>query len=115
MDPSAIYSGIQALDKVLQGIRLGDNVVWQVDGLEDYRYFVEPFAEASIADRRRLVYLRFASHPPVLAPRPGLETIGLNPGFNRPLNCSSMAPVYTFLLYKTSHKKSLTSIRIYIK
>jgi hypothetical protein len=44
-----IQSGIQALDKVLQGIRLGDNVVWLVDELEDYRYFAEPFTEAAIA------------------------------------------------------------------
>jgi pyruvate,water dikinase len=79
MDTSAIHSGIQALDEVLQGIRLGDNVVWQVDRLEDYRYFAEPFAEAAIAARRRMVYLRFASHPPVLTPRHGLETIELNP------------------------------------
>ncbi len=79
MEPSEIPSGIQALDEVLQGIRLGDNVVWQVDRLEDYRYFVAPFAEAAIAARRRLVYLRFASHPPVLAPHPGLETIELDP------------------------------------
>ena len=79
MDTFAIHSGIQALDKVLQGIRLGDNVVWQVGRLEDYRYFAEPFAEAGLAAGRRLVYLRFASHPPVLAPRPGLETIELNP------------------------------------
>ena len=79
METSAIHSGIQALDKVLQGIRLGDNVVWQVDSLEDYRYFAEPFTEAAIATSQRLVYLRFASHPPVLTPRPGLETIELNP------------------------------------
>src|SRR5512139_3883904 len=79
MDTSSIPSGIQALDDVLQGIRLGDNVVWQVDSLEDYRYFAEPFAEAAIANHRQLVYLRFASHPPVLAPRPDLETIELNP------------------------------------
>jgi pyruvate, water dikinase len=79
METSAIPSGIQALDDVLQGIRLGDNVVWQVDRLEDYRYFAEPFAESAIAARRRLVYLRFASHPPVLVPRQGLETIELNP------------------------------------
>ena len=64
MDTASIHSGIQALDKVLQGIRLGDNIVWQVEGMEDYQYFAEPFAEASIANRRPLVYLRFASHPP---------------------------------------------------
>jgi hypothetical protein len=79
MDISTIPSGIQALDEVLHGIRLGDNVVWQVDGLEDYRYFAEPFAETAIAAGRRLVYLRFASHPPVLTPRPGMETIELDP------------------------------------
>ena len=79
MDITTIQSGIQALDKVLQGIRLGDNVVWQVDRLEDYRYFAEPFTEAAIAANRRMVYLRFASHPPVLPPRPGLETIELDP------------------------------------
>ena len=79
MDASTVPSGIQALDEVLQGIRLGDNVVWQVDRLEDYRYFAEPFAKAAIATHRRIIYLRFASHPPVLAPRPGLETIEVNP------------------------------------
>ena len=79
MHTSAIPSGIQALDEVLQGIRLGDNVVWQVDRLEDYRYFAEPFVEAALTARRRLVYLRFASHSPVLAPRLGIETIELNP------------------------------------
>jgi pyruvate,water dikinase len=79
MEISTVPSGIHALDEVLQGIRLGDNVVWQVDRLEDYRYFAEPFAEAAVAASRRLVYLRFASHPPVLAPRPGLETIELDP------------------------------------
>ena len=78
MDTSTIHSGIQALDKVLQGIRLGDNVVWQVDSLEDYRYFAEPFAEAAIGANRPVVYLRFASHPLLLS-RPGMETTELNP------------------------------------
>ena len=79
MATSTIHSGIQALDEVLQGIRLGDNVVWQVDHLEDYRYFADPFAEAAIAENRQLVYLRFASHPPVLVNRPGIETVELDP------------------------------------
>ncbi|NWG03278.1 MAG: phosphoenolpyruvate synthase [Syntrophaceae bacterium] len=79
MDPSTVPSGIQALDEVLHGIRLGDNVVWQVDGIEDYYYFARPFAETAIAARRRLVYFRFASHPPVLESRPGMEIIELDP------------------------------------
>ncbi len=76
---TTIQSGIPALDKVLQGIRLGDNVVWQVDRLDDYRYFAEPFTDAAVAAHRRMLYLRFASHPPVLPPRFGVETIELDP------------------------------------
>ncbi|MBM4338466.1 MAG: phosphoenolpyruvate synthase [Deltaproteobacteria bacterium] len=74
-----IPSGIEALDDVLQGLRLGDNVVWQVERLEDYKYFAEPFTQSAIASHRKIVYLRFASHPPILTPRPGLEMIELNP------------------------------------
>jgi hypothetical protein len=79
MEVLPIPSGIQALDDVLQGLRLGDNVVWQVERLEDYQYFAKPFIKTAIASNRRMVYLRFAYHPPVLEPSPGLETIELNP------------------------------------
>jgi len=74
-----LNSGIAALDEVLQGLRPGDNVVWQVDSLEDYRYFAEPFAHEGIASGRDVVYLRFAPHPPVLAPRPGLTVLEVDP------------------------------------
>jgi len=39
-----VRSGLPQLDDLLQGLRLGDNVVWQVDRLEDYTYFTDPFA-----------------------------------------------------------------------
>ena len=70
---------MEALDEVLHGLRPGDNVVWQVDNLEDYRFFVEPFAEEAIAEGRDCVYLRFAPHPPVLQPQPGLTVIEVDP------------------------------------
>ena len=38
-----VKSGMPGLDSVLDYIRLGDNVVWQVTDLEEYRYFVIPF------------------------------------------------------------------------
>lgn len=40
-----ICSGIPEMDKALNYIRLGDNVVWQVNSLEEFKAFVEPFAE----------------------------------------------------------------------
>ncbi|HPD17438.1 MAG TPA: PEP/pyruvate-binding domain-containing protein [Planctomycetota bacterium] len=74
-----LSSGIPSLDEAVQGLRLGDNVVWQVDDLSDYLYFVAPFAQHALAVGCRLVYVRFAPHPPVLAPRPGLETVEVDP------------------------------------
>ena len=75
----AISSGLASLDEVLQGLRLGDNVVWQVDWLEDYSYFAESFAEQVIGDGFDCVYLRFAPHPPIIKSRPGLTTIQVDP------------------------------------
>ena len=74
-----VESGIPQLDEVVEGIRLGDNVVWQVDDLDDYSRFAVPFARQAIDDRRKLVYLRFASHPPILRPRQGLTMIEVDP------------------------------------
>jgi hypothetical protein len=59
-------SGIPGLDRVLDHLRLGDNVVWQVDRIDDYFHFARPFAKAALTEGRRLVYLRFGQHPPVL-------------------------------------------------
>ncbi|MFN3986796.1 MAG: PEP/pyruvate-binding domain-containing protein [Rhodocyclaceae bacterium] len=59
-------TGLAGLDAVLQGIECGDNIVWQVESFDDYRALVLPYAEAARRQRRRLIYFRFASHPPLL-------------------------------------------------
>jgi len=79
MNSRIVTSGLAALDQVLQGLRLGDNVVWQVDRLDDYRHFAEPFARQAIRDGRRTIYFRFAPHDPILPSIDGLETITVNP------------------------------------
>ena len=38
-----VLSGIPGLDDLLDYIRMGDNVVWQVTDLEEFRNFMEPF------------------------------------------------------------------------
>ena len=80
MQAKEISSGIPSLDLVLKGLRLGDNVVWQVDRLENYLAFVLPFAEKALSENRDLIYLRFAPHPAVLPQMSGLETIEVSPG-----------------------------------
>ncbi|MFC1949045.1 PEP/pyruvate-binding domain-containing protein [Chloroflexota bacterium] len=73
-----VHSGLISLDELLQGLRLGDNVVWQVDRLEDYPYFAQAFAGQAIQDGFDCVYLRFAPHTAVLQPRSGLTIIRID-------------------------------------
>jgi hypothetical protein len=59
-------TGLKGLDKVLTGLHLGDNVVWQIDNIVDYKYFIAPFVKKALDEKKRLVYIRFADHPPII-------------------------------------------------
>ncbi len=59
-------TGIPGLDKILQEIRPGDNVVWQVDNVRDYCPFVRSFCIEARRQKRDLIYFRFADHDPVI-------------------------------------------------
>ncbi|QUH24650.1 PEP/pyruvate-binding domain-containing protein [Serpentinicella alkaliphila] len=59
-------TGIESLDKVLDYLRLGDNVVWQVDSVDDYIEFARPFVYEAINNGRRIVYMRFADHESII-------------------------------------------------
>ncbi|MER2552021.1 MAG: PEP/pyruvate-binding domain-containing protein [Thauera sp.] len=73
-DPGfAPTTGLAGLDAVLRGVARGDNIVWQVQSLDDYRALVLPYAEAARALGRRLIYFRFAAHPPLLGDDSGAE------------------------------------------
>jgi hypothetical protein len=63
-----ISTGLPGFDRVIDDLRLGDNVVWQVECIEDYRRVTEPYVRQARRDGRRLVYVRFGAHPPLLAP-----------------------------------------------
>ena len=64
-----ICSRLPQLDEALDCIRLGDNVVWQISELEEFRAFAEPFARQAVRDGRNVIYIRFAQHMPVLRMR----------------------------------------------
>ena len=61
-----IKSGIPGLDEVLDNIRLGDNVVWNVTNLNEFSYFVDPYVKQAKEDKRNLIYIRFANHDPLI-------------------------------------------------
>ncbi len=61
-----ISTGDKGLDKVITGLQLGDNVVWQIGSIDDYRDVVASFVRKARQEKRRLVYIRFAGHKPLL-------------------------------------------------
>lgn len=61
-----VSAGLPGLDSILGGLRSGDNVVWRIDSVEDYRAFVAPFGAVALAAGLRVVYIRFTFHPPVM-------------------------------------------------
>ncbi|MBN2289755.1 MAG: PEP/pyruvate-binding domain-containing protein [Candidatus Glassbacteria bacterium] len=65
-DTGRVTTGFKGLDNILDGLRIGDNVVWSVDNLEDYRFFVAPFVRRALEGRKKVVYMRFAGHEPLV-------------------------------------------------
>jgi hypothetical protein len=61
-------TGLKGLDEILSGLNKGDNVVWQVDSIEDYQRFVTPFVKKALKDGRKVIYMRFADHAPLIEP-----------------------------------------------
>lgn len=84
-DLSSFSTGLPSLDKTLQGLRAGDNVVWQVESVDDYVPFLIPFWEESRQQNRKLVYFRFARHRELISEAMGGERIRLHPedGFEK--------------------------------
>lgn len=76
---TAPTTGLPGLDRVLNGILPGDNIVWQVDTIADYMAVVTPYCHAALESGRRTIYFRFASHPPVVGLGSGVEVCQLDP------------------------------------
>lgn len=57
-----VNSGIPQMDEALDNIRLGDNVVFRVSNLEEFKLFLNPYIEQAKLDKRNIIYFRFASH-----------------------------------------------------
>jgi hypothetical protein len=73
-------TGIDGLDDVLTGLEKGDNIVWQVDHIDDFAAFVDPYVERARKQGRKLIYLRFANHRPLVKPASGVRICNLDAG-----------------------------------
>lgn len=61
-----VSTGIPGFDKTIDMLRMGDNVVWQTDSVEDYLEIVKPYVEQARRDGRKIVYFRFGGHQELL-------------------------------------------------
>jgi hypothetical protein len=71
-------TGFTGLDEILQGLEAGDNVVWQADSLEDYLFFVTPFVKQALKERKKIIYIRFARHEPLIQTGQGIKEYKLD-------------------------------------
>lgn len=105
LSAQAVTTGWPALDHVLAGLEPGDNVVWSVDDLADYRRLVQLYDAGAAAGGRARVYFRFGKHEALLEPRPGLQIHTCHPsrGFeafvrevHEVIEANGPGAVYTF-------------------
>ncbi len=78
-----VSTGLQGFDQAIDHLRLGDNVVWQVDSVSDYIEMVRPYVARAKLDSRKLIYVRFGAHEPIIEESPdvGLIHIDASQGF----------------------------------
>jgi hypothetical protein len=79
-----ISTGSSNLDELLQWLRPGDNVVWQVEHDSDYIRFARLFAAQAAASGKKCIYIHFSPNEKVLLKSPGIivHTIDPVPGFD---------------------------------
>ena len=72
-----VKSGIPEFDEAMDYIRLGDNVVWRVSDLSQFKMFMEPYIRQAIEDKRNIIYFRFASHEPLIEECKEVKTVNV--------------------------------------
>lgn len=72
-------TGLAGLDTILDGLRWGDNVVWQVEDIADYRHITAHFVRQALEQKYRVVYLRFGQHDPIISSHPAIKEYQLDP------------------------------------
>ncbi len=100
-----VMSGIENMDKAFDNIRLGDNVVWEVTNLDEFRIFLNPYVEQAIKDGRNLIYFRFASHEPLVEEREGVKVI--------PVELSHRFETFTVEIHKLIEKEGYDAFYVF--
>ncbi len=64
-----ISTGMKYLDKLIGGIRLGDNIVWQISNAVPVEYFIKKFFDKSNDFQNLVIYINFNYSPHTICKR----------------------------------------------
>ena len=78
-EKARVSTGYEGLDEILDGLRIGDNVVLKVDSIEDYSYFVAPFIDKALVSGKKVIYMRFGDHAPLIDSSQYVKTYEFDP------------------------------------
>ncbi len=73
-----VSTGFATLDNVIQYLRMGDNVVFQVRDIKVYKSFVQAFIEKNMTTSRKIIYIRFTQYDPLITNINGIEIFPVN-------------------------------------
>lgn len=78
-----VSTGMTGFDQAIDYLRLGDNVVWQVDTITSYKEIVTYYINNALKNNRHIVYIRFGQHPRIVTNSLSIKTyeIDANKGF----------------------------------
>ncbi len=84
-NPKPVTSGIPALDKIIDGLRAGDNVVWKTDAPDDYRAMARSFLWQSAKDGYDTALVAFSESATMdkIPPQTKVSVIDPQTGFDR--------------------------------
>ena len=74
-----LSTGLAGFDRLLKGLKAGDNIAWQVDSTDDYLPFVKPYCDYARDNGFEPVYFRFARHKPLISAESGVQICELDP------------------------------------
>lgn len=73
-----VSTGFSDIDNILDGLRIGDNVVWKIDRIDDYQQVVTPFVNEALLKGKDVVYMRFGQHQPLMHQQQGVSIYELD-------------------------------------